>query len=67
MVPTDALIEVFPNTQPIRHRVYLLTILTGCDNGTLAMGWGSGTANFPYLVTPDAAIQAEVIQNGKGF
>ncbi|RMZ85792.1 hypothetical protein DV737_g363, partial [Chaetothyriales sp. CBS 132003] len=29
----------------------------GCDNGTLAMGWGSGTANFPYLVTPEQAIQ----------
>lgn len=28
----------------------------GCDNGTLAMGWGSGTANFPYLVDPLAAI-----------
>ncbi|KAM3417422.1 hypothetical protein BST61_g5668 [Cercospora zeina] len=39
----------------------------GCDNGTLAMGWGSGSANFPYLVTPDSAIQAEVIRNGKGF
>jgi beta-glucosidase len=24
----------------------------GCDNGTLAMGWGSGTANFPYVVSP---------------
>ncbi|KAG8534117.1 uncharacterized protein KY384_000961 [Bacidia gigantensis] len=36
----------------------------GCDNGTLAMGWGSGTANFPYLVTPDTAIQSEVLQNG---
>lgn len=23
----------------------------GCDEGTLAMGWGSGTADFPYLVT----------------
>lgn len=22
----------------------------GCNEGTLAMGWGSGTANFPYLV-----------------
>ncbi|MCJ1312484.1 hypothetical protein MMC25_006158 [Agyrium rufum] len=32
----------------------------GCDNGTLAMGWGSGTANFPYLITPDMAIQNEV-------
>ncbi|KAH8550850.1 glycoside hydrolase superfamily [Umbelopsis sp. PMI_123] len=24
----------------------------GCDRGTLAIGWGSGTAEFPYLVTP---------------
>jgi beta-glucosidase len=29
----------------------------GCDQGTLAIGWGSGTGNFPYLVTPDQAIQ----------
>lgn len=35
----------------------------GCDNGTLAMGWGSGTANFPYLVTPETAIQNEVAAN----
>ena len=35
----------------------------GCDNGTLAMGWGSGTANFPFLVTPDTAIQNEVVAN----
>lgn len=35
----------------------------GCDNGTLAMGWGSGTANFPYLVTPLTAIQNEIISN----
>lgn len=34
-----------------------------CDNGTLAMGWGSGTANFPYLVTPLEAIKAEVLSN----
>ncbi|PPJ50874.1 hypothetical protein CBER1_07097 [Cercospora berteroae] len=39
----------------------------GCDNGTLALGLGSGSANFPYLITPDSAIQAEVVQNGKGF
>ncbi|KAL4911354.1 putative beta-glucosidase A [Aspergillus multicolor] len=37
----------------------------GCDQGTLAMGWGSGTANFPYLVTPEQAIQAEVLK-GRG-
>lgn len=33
----------------------------GCLNGTLAMGWGSGTAEFPYLVTPLTAIQNEVL------
>ncbi|KAI4115783.1 MAG: hypothetical protein LQ338_007808, partial [Usnochroma carphineum] len=38
----------------------------GCDNGTLAMGWGSGTANFPYLVTPEIAIQNEVVGNNNG-
>jgi beta-glucosidase len=28
----------------------------GCDNGTLAMGWGSGTADFPYLIDPFIAL-----------
>jgi beta-glucosidase len=36
----------------------------GCDNGTLAMGWGSGTADFPYLVTPLEAIKNTVSENG---
>ncbi|KAF2125746.1 glycoside hydrolase family 3 protein [Dothidotthia symphoricarpi CBS 119687] len=36
----------------------------GCDNGTLAMGWGSGTSDFPYLVTPLDAIKNEVASNG---
>jgi beta-glucosidase-like glycosyl hydrolase len=36
----------------------------GCDMGTLAMGWGSGTSNFPFLVTPDTAIQAQVLADG---
>jgi hypothetical protein len=35
----------------------------GCDNGTLAMGWGSGTSDFPYLVSPLTAIQNEVQAN----
>ena len=39
----------------------------GCDNGTLGMGWGSGTANFPYLVTPETAIQNEVVGNNGVF
>ncbi|KAL8676101.1 MAG: hypothetical protein Q9186_007344 [Xanthomendoza sp. 1 TL-2023] len=39
----------------------------GCDNGTLAMGWGSGTANFPYLITPETAIQNEVVSNNGVF
>ncbi|KAH0559370.1 hypothetical protein GP486_004113 [Trichoglossum hirsutum] len=36
----------------------------GCDSGTLAMGWGSGTANFPYLVTPLTGIQNQAILDG---
>ncbi|KAJ7138341.1 beta-glucosidase [Mycena epipterygia] len=32
----------------------------GCDQGTLAMGWGSGTAYFPYLIDPLAAITAHI-------
>jgi beta-glucosidase len=28
----------------------------GGDEGTLAMGWGSGTAEFPYLIDPLTAI-----------
>lgn len=39
----------------------------GCDNGTLGMAWGSGSANFPYLVTPETAIQNEVISKGGDF
>ncbi|RPB15449.1 beta-glucosidase-like protein [Morchella conica CCBAS932] len=35
-----------------------------CNKGTLAMGWGSGTANFPYLITPLEAIKARAIQDG---
>lgn len=35
----------------------------GCNHGTLAMGWGSGTANFPYLVTPETAIQNEIVSH----
>jgi len=28
-----------------------------CNKGTLGMGWGSGTANYPYLDSPVDAIQ----------
>ena len=30
----------------------------GCNEGTLASGWGSGAVNFPYLVEPMSAIRA---------
>lgn len=36
----------------------------GCNNGTLAMGWGSGTSDFPYLITPLDAIKSEVAGHG---
>ncbi|EEP76442.1 hypothetical protein UREG_01291 [Uncinocarpus reesii 1704] len=29
----------------------------GCNKGVLTMGWGSGSANLPYLVTPEDAIR----------
>ncbi|KAI9685828.1 MAG: hypothetical protein M1822_004106 [Bathelium mastoideum] len=36
----------------------------GCDTGTLAMGWGSGTAQFPYLVAPYDAISTQAATDG---
>ncbi|KAE8151709.1 putative beta-glucosidase E [Aspergillus avenaceus] len=30
----------------------------GCNQGTLATGWGSGTVEFPYLVAPLEALEA---------
>ncbi|KAL1999084.1 hypothetical protein VTN02DRAFT_5073 [Thermoascus thermophilus] len=30
----------------------------GCNQGTLASGWGSGAVNFPYLTTPWEALQS---------
>ena len=38
----------------------------GCDNGTLAQGWGSGSVDFSYLITPDSAIQQQVLGEGSG-
>ncbi|KAF3064528.1 putative beta-glucosidase A [Daldinia childiae] len=35
----------------------------GCNKGTLAMGWGSGTADFPYLVTPIDALQVQALED----
>jgi hypothetical protein len=39
-----------------------LSDLGGTD-GTLAMGWGSGSAQFSYLITPLEAIQARARQD----
>ncbi|WWC58680.1 uncharacterized protein I303_101224 [Kwoniella dejecticola CBS 10117] len=36
----------------------------GGDEGTLAMGWGSGTCNFPYLVDPLQAISLQARKDG---
>ncbi|KAF2270041.1 beta-glucosidase 1 precursor [Lojkania enalia] len=36
----------------------------GCNDGTLAMGWGSGTAEFPYLVAPLDAIRTQAQKDG---
>ncbi|KAJ6552874.1 beta-glucosidase [Mycena capillaripes] len=36
----------------------------GGDDGVLAIGWGSGTANFPYLTSPLSAIQTRSASDG---
>lgn len=36
----------------------------GCDKGVLTMGWGSGTARLPYLITPQEAI-ANITKNAE--
>jgi beta-glucosidase len=36
----------------------------GCNDGTLAMGWGSGTAEFPYLIAPLDAIRTRAQTDG---
>ncbi|KAF2638569.1 hypothetical protein P280DRAFT_404484 [Massarina eburnea CBS 473.64] len=36
----------------------------GCNDGTLAMGWGSGTAEFPYLIAPLDAIKTQAQKDG---
>ncbi|KAI0172967.1 glycoside hydrolase family 3 protein [Hypoxylon sp. FL1284] len=35
----------------------------GCDNGTLAMAWGSGSADFPYLIAPIDALQFQALED----
>ncbi|KAB2571049.1 putative beta-glucosidase L [Lasiodiplodia theobromae] len=35
-----------------------------CNNGTLAMGWGSGTAEFPYLIAPLDALTTRATADG---
>lgn len=36
----------------------------GCNKGTLGMGWGSGTTNYPYLVSPYEALNAKAAADG---
>ncbi|KAK2801010.1 hypothetical protein FQN51_005574 [Onygenales sp. PD_10] len=36
----------------------------GCNTGTLAVGWGSGTAQFPYLIAPHDAIKERADAEG---
>ncbi|KAI0397752.1 glycoside hydrolase family 3 protein [Xylariaceae sp. FL0594] len=36
----------------------------GCNNGALGMGWGSGTASYPYFSAPADAIRARAQSSG---
>ncbi|KAK2032465.1 family 3 glycosyl hydrolase [Colletotrichum zoysiae] len=39
----------------------------GCNEGTLGAGWGSGSADYPYLITPDQALQARAVADGSRY
>ncbi|GKT47596.1 putative beta-glucosidase btgE [Colletotrichum spaethianum] len=39
----------------------------GCNDGTLGAAWGSGSAEYPYLITPDQALQARAIAEGSRY
>ncbi|ORY59650.1 beta-glucosidase 1 [Pseudomassariella vexata] len=36
----------------------------GCNTGALGMGWGSGTASYPYFVAPADAIRTRATSDG---
>jgi beta-glucosidase len=36
----------------------------GCTNGTLAIGWGSASVEFPYLIAPLDAIKEQAEKDG---
>lgn len=36
----------------------------GCNEGALGMGWGSGTADYPYFVAPEDAITERAQADG---
>ncbi|KAI1851572.1 hypothetical protein JX265_012346 [Neoarthrinium moseri] len=36
----------------------------GCNDGALGMGWGSGTATYPYFVAPADAIKTRAQSDG---
>ncbi|KAI1080309.1 glycoside hydrolase family 3 protein [Whalleya microplaca] len=38
-----------------------------CNNGTLAMGWGSATAEYPYLIAPATALEQQAELDGTAF
>lgn len=38
-----------------------------CNTGTLAVGWGSATAEFPYLIAPATALQKQAEADGTVF
>ncbi|KAI5852775.1 glycoside hydrolase superfamily [Morchella snyderi] len=66
--------DVLPLSGPMKIGIYgedagpgngpNLCIDRGCNQGTLAVGWGSGATDFTYLITPLEAIQARAAEDG---
>ncbi|KAI0735313.1 beta-glucosidase [Earliella scabrosa] len=55
IVGTGARSGIFGPNQCLDH---------SCNDGVLAVGWGSGTATFPYLVSPQDAITKRAESEG---
>ncbi|KAI8853823.1 glycoside hydrolase superfamily [Chytridium lagenaria] len=52
--------DAFTPKEPLNHDSDHGAVPTG----TLAQGWGSGTANFPYLISPIEGMTTPAIQHG---
>ncbi len=59
---TSAVLKVFGTDAQVNSDGMNACTQRSCDKGTLGMGWGSGTANYPYFDDPITAIKSKAAQ-----